>query len=668
MMSAVMRFAVALVLGICSWTVQAREQVTLQLKWTHAFQFAGYYAALEQGYYREAGLDVNIVEAMPTTDPIAEVLSGRAQYGVGTSSLLLARAAGKPVVALAVVFQHSPYEIYAAPDIHRLKDLIGRRLMLEPQSDELLAYLKKEGVPLERVRLLPHSFTAEGLMRGDTDAIAGYISNEPYAFQQARYSYRTFSPRSAGIDFYGDNLFTSERELRARPDRVRAFRMASLRGWQYAKQHRDQVIELIRTKYAPHSTYDYLRFESDQMLPLLQPNLVEIGYMNPDRWRDISATYAALGLMPANFALDGFLFDAYESELEHFYWMLGFVVLLAIVIGGVAIYILRTNRRLQGSISAQEKAQQALAKRERHYRVLVETMRDVVWVLDPQTLRFRYVSPSVERLRGYTPEEVMREPMDAALAPEYAAALKQQIAQNLAEFESGSEPDKVYVEEIQQPRKDGTLVWTEAIAKYYRNEETGQVEVHGVTRDISERKAAQERIQYMALHDQLTGLPNRLLLNDRLQQALGSLQRNGGQLGLMFLDLDKFKEVNDTLGHDVGDRLLVQVAERMRGCVRATDTVARIGGDEFIVLLGSVEHEQDAVRVAEKIRQTLDQPYELGGETLEISCSIGVALAPQHGTDGIELSKHADIAMYRAKGGGRDNVQLYRNDPTGEAS
>ena len=137
----------SLFLFVCLPTIPAfaLDNVTLQLKWTHAFQFAGYYAAKAQGYYRDEGIEVNIVEATPDTDPVRDVLAGKAHYGVGTSSLLLERAAGKPVVALAVVFQQSPYEIYAASNIHSLKDLIGKRIMLESQSQELLAFLKKRG-------------------------------------------------------------------------------------------------------------------------------------------------------------------------------------------------------------------------------------------------------------------------------------------------------------------------------------------------------------------------------------------------------------------------------------------------------------------------------------------------------------------------------------------
>ena len=762
----------------------ALEKVSLQLKWTHAFQFAGYYAALEQGYYRDAGLDVKIVEASPATHPVDEVIQGGAQYGVGTSSLLLERAAGKPVVALAVVFQQSPYEIYAAPRIHSLRDLIGKRLMVEPQADELLAYLKKEGIPLDSIKLIPHSFDANGLMRGDAEAISGYLSDEPFYFSRAHYPYQTFSPRSAGIDFYGDNLFTSEKELREHPARVKAFRAASLRGWKYAKEHPHEVIDLILAKYTRMHNRDYLDFESHQMVPLLQPNLIAIGYMNPERWRHIADTYADIGLLPRDYSLAGFLFDATEPDLTWFYRGLAVAMLLIGIVVAVTLYVLRINRKLRNS-------QRELSKSEKHYRLLVENMRDVVWILDPVTLRFRYVSPTVEGLRGYTAEEVMRDPLDAALTPEYAAQLKLQMQRNVADFMSGNAPDQVYVEEICQPRKDGSWVWTEAIAKYYRNEDTGQVEIHGVTRDISERKQqeealkesetklralyestsdavmlldekgfsdcnqatlamfgctskeefcskhpadlsppeqpggtdsrtladqriakaiesgsqhfewvhkrldtglpfpadvllnamnikgrmvlqavvrniterkqAEEEIKRLAFYDTLTGLPNRMLLNDRLQQALAAARRNSCQVALMFIDLDRFKQVNDTLGHDVGDELLQQAAVRMKGCVRESDTVARIGGDEFIVLLRTVDTAQDAINVAEKVRAVLHRPLELAGQQLEVSCSIGIALYPTHGNDAVELSKHADIAMYRAKDSGRDSVCLHED-------
>ena len=172
-------FAVALMLFLAQ-PAMALEKIALQLKWTHAFQFAGYYAAAAKGYYREAGLDVELREAEPGSDPLLAVLDGKAQYGVGTSSLLLARKAGQPVVVLAVIFQHSPLVLISRENRNTqgIHDLIGGKLMIEPQSDELLAYLKQEGIPLERISLLPHSFNPQDLIDRKVDAISAYVTNE----------------------------------------------------------------------------------------------------------------------------------------------------------------------------------------------------------------------------------------------------------------------------------------------------------------------------------------------------------------------------------------------------------------------------------------------------------------------------------------------------------
>ena len=182
----------------------------------------------------------------------------------------------------------------------------------------------------------------------------------------------------------------------------------------------------------------------------------------------------------------------------------------------------------------------------------------------------------------------------------------------------------------------------------------------GISTDISKRKEAEEHMQHMAQFDALTHLPNRALFDDRLHQAIAAAQRNKAHLALMFIDLDKFKPVNDTYGHGVGDLLLKEVALRIQDCLRDSDTAARIGGDEFVILLPAIETAQDAGKVGEKIRLSLNQPFELAGHTLKIGSSIGVAIYPEHGSDEKLLVKSADIAMYHAKKNGRNNVKIYQ--------
>lgn len=164
-----------------------------------------------------------------------------------------------------------------------------------------------------------------------------------------------------------------------------------------------------------------------------------------------------------------------------------------------------------------------------------------------------------------------------------------------------------------------------------------------------ERKQLLARLQYMAQYDQLTHLPNRVLLHERVKDSLARARKESGRMALLYVDLDKFKQVNDTYGHGVGDLLLQAIANRLKGCVRETDTVARIGGDEFVVLLDSIQEAQDASIVDAKIRHVLNQPLRLDGHSLSVQASIGIALYPEHGSQEEQLFKHADEAMYEVK-------------------
>lgn len=190
-------------------------------------------------------------------------------------------------------------------------------------------------------------------------------------------------------------------------------------------------------------------------------------------------------------------------------------------------------------------------------------------------------------------------------------------------------------------------------------------EIAAIYNDVTKEKQAEAQMQHMAHYDALTGLPNRALFSDRLQQALAKAKRSEAHLALLFLDLDKFKPVNDSLGHAVGDVLLAEVGKRLQACVRESDTVSRLGGDEFVVLLPTIEAEPDAMLVAEKIRDALNQPFELAGHHIGISASIGVAVYPQHGSDEHTLTKNADAAMYIAKNAGHNNARLYQPDLLG---
>ncbi len=333
----------------------ALDTITLQLNGPHGYQFAGYYAAKELGFYEEAGLDVNLEETAPNSVPSTGVAAGKAQFGIGGSSLLLERAAGKPVVVLAVILQHSPYVIYTSQDTENIASLKGKKIMLEAPADELVAYLRKEGIPQDQIQHLPLSFDPKDLISGQADAISGHLLDKPDAFDFTHFAYRTFSPRASGIDFYGDNLFTSQKELNEHPQRVQAFLEASLHGWRYARNHREEIIDLILKKYSTHYARDYLQFQSEQTALLLQADTIPIGNSSPMRWQRIIDAFAAAGMLPKDFSVNGFLYSPLPEkpkEPDHKdepfqYPASAFAALLSCLIALFGIYILRTNSKLK---------------------------------------------------------------------------------------------------------------------------------------------------------------------------------------------------------------------------------------------------------------------------------------------------------------------------------
>lgn len=182
----------------------------------------------------------------------------------------------------------------------------------------------------------------------------------------------------------------------------------------------------------------------------------------------------------------------------------------------------------------------------------------------------------------------------------------------------------------------------------------------GCARDITDRKASEAFVEHLAHYDALTDLPNRVLLTDRMRQALAQARRDRSKLAVLFIDLDQLKPVNDSLGHDIGDRLLQEVAARLLAViVRESDTVSRLGGDEFVVLLQRIGNEQDAVVVAERILVALNTPFDIAGNEIAISASVGIAVYPLHGEDAAELLNNADVAMYKAKHGGRNCYRCF---------
>lgn len=624
------------------------DPVSLQLKWTHCFQFAGYYAAEEQGYYRQAGLEVTLREAKPGQDIVGEVVSGRAQFGVGNSSLMIDRKRGQPVVVLAVVFQHSPSIIIArgqSPSMN-IHDLAGKRMMIEDLTDELKAYLLREGIPADRITLLPHTFQLQDLADGKVDALTAYLSNEPYFLRKAGIPHTIFSPRSAGIDFYGDNLFTTEEQIRLHPERVRAFREASLRGWQYAMAHPDETIRLIHRKYENSPPPEAMHYEAETISDLIKPTLVPVGFMYTGRWEHIASIYAELGMLPRHFSLNGFLYDAEEGFDAYWLNFSLVVALVVIALGGIIVaYISRINRRLAKSLADVQVLQTA-----------IEQSPTSIVITQPNSV-IEYVNPHFAVESGYTAAEAVGKTpkiLNSGLTDPKV----------FAEMWETLRAGRSWTGEFFNRHKSGGVFCEEAHIAPVKDKEGKTTHYVAVKLDITDRKRAQEKLAYLAHHDPLTGLANRTLFFNYMELAQTLALRNKTRLALLMLDLDRFKPINDLYGHATGDLVLQQVTRRLLAGVRASDTVGRIGGDEFIILLNTVDVPEHAVHVAEKIRMAVRQPIQVEEiqVTVSVTVSIGIVIFPDHGRDPKILARLADLAMYQAKSRRRDAVQLY--DPS----
>ncbi|RMD79569.1 MAG: EAL domain-containing protein [Gammaproteobacteria bacterium] len=288
--------------------------------------------------------------------------------------------------------------------------------------------------------------------------------------------------------------------------------------------------------------------------------------------------------------------------------------------------------RMQGLLEAGEARLKAVA----------DSVMDAILTIDERG-RIESANRAVKEVFGYLPQELQGRNVAELMPEPYRSRHGQFLRRYL---ETGEARVIGRRQELQALRRDGTVFPVEVSVGELRAE--GRRRFVGVVRDISERKRQEEAMRRQALHDALTGLPNRALLADRLAQALAQAGRRGEPLALALMDLDHFKEVNDTLGHHVGDQLLQQVAGRLSQAVRGTDTVARLGGDEFAVLLPGVGR-REAERVVGKLLEVFRRPFVLQGHPFALEASVGVALFPEHGTDGQLLLQRADVAMYEAK-------------------
>jgi diguanylate cyclase (GGDEF)-like protein/PAS domain S-box-containing protein len=293
---------------------------------------------------------------------------------------------------------------------------------------------------------------------------------------------------------------------------------------------------------------------------------------------------------------------------------------------------------------------------ERRLRLAAATLEHLGEALLIADSEKRVISsnPAFTRMTGYAMEDVLGRTLQELLAQPST----QQDTPLFQHMMEAAERKQVWEGEVWTRRKNGEVFPQRLILSTVRDADGNALNYIAVLNDITQHKEYEAQLKYIAYHDALTSLPNRKLLVERCHRAILRAQRTGGECAVLYLDLDNFKPINDTYGHEIGDKLLQEVALRMQHCVRATDTVSRLGGDEFVVLLDGLGSRQNAVAVAQKVVADLSQPFRLGDCLLFISASVGIAVWPEHGSDVDILLRRADKALYRAKDSGRNRYQL----------
>lgn len=339
---------------------------------------------------------------------------------------------------------------------------------------------------------------------------------------------------------------------------------------------------------------------------------------------------------------------------------LALIVFLA-GLGTMAWKLARTRvkayRALQDEIDIRRVAEHALNLRNR----AIESSVNAILIMDCSlpSHPIEYVNPAFESITGYRADEAIGRGIEFLLGAEREQPGVKEIERALRERREGHAV-------LRNFRKDGRAFWNEFYIAPVRGDRGEVTHYVGVMNDVTEAKSYEQQLAHQANFDALTGLANRNLLQDRLQQAIGNARRAEGAVATVFLDVDNFKLVNDSLGHDMGDELLQVLAERLKGCVRESDTVARLGGDEFVLLISTngdaASVEKDVTSVLGKLLEQVARPLTLGDRAIRPTCSLGVSMFPQDGGDAATLLKNADAAMYRAKELGRNRFQFFTAD------
>ncbi|MDO9364869.1 MAG: EAL domain-containing protein [Methylotenera sp.] len=308
------------------------------------------------------------------------------------------------------------------------------------------------------------------------------------------------------------------------------------------------------------------------------------------------------------------------------------------------------------NITKRKNIEQSLREAESRYRSIFENAVEGIFQTSPDG-RYLMVNPALARMYGYSsPEELMSALNNIQQQLYVATGRREEFVQAIENYQNVQNFESLVY------KKDASTIWISENARMVYDEDGGLLHYEGTVEDITARKSYDAQLEHQATHDSLTGLPNRYMLNDRLQQCINFADRYKNKMAVAFLDLDQFKLINDSMGHEVGDQLLLIMSQRLSSCIREIDTVVRLGGDEFVILITNIDNVNDISLSMQRILSSVAEPCMINELDYLVTCSIGISIYPDDGVEPNALLKNADSAMYKAKKAGRNNYQIYTSE------
>ena len=614
------------------------QKITLQLNWLHQFQFAGYYMAKEKGFYKNVGLDVDIKEYTFKTNLLEEIDSKRANFAIGRSSLLIDKINGKDIIALGAVFQESPLVLLVKEDsnINSVNDLKNKRIMLTSDtrfSASILAMLSANGLKEGDYITQTHSFDLNDLISGKTDAMASYLSNEPIILKDKNIKYKIFNPKDFGFQFYSDILFTSANYIKNNPKVTKDFYDASIKGWEYAFDNLAETAEIIHTKYnSQNKSLIHLIKEGEILKKLAYVNDEGIGHINEMKLSNIINVFKLFGLVSKDIDIGNFIYD--ENPYKTLNLQISKQDRMLIII--ILFFIFFTFCLI---IFFFKKTSQI----KRLLHTVINSTDDLIFYKDNK-LKYIGCNKSFEKLIGKTESEIIGKDDFEIFDKKFAAIFRKYDLKVLKAKSILSNEEWLNI------GNEEKLFQTKRIPfSYNKYKKYG---ILGISRDITNLYKIQEKLREQAYHDELTGIFNRKSYNEKIEEKFDLYKRYNAGFCVAMYDIDNFKNINDTYGHDIGDKVLKEMSKVIKENIRKTDLLFRIGGEEFVIIFPKTKIAEGFL-VAEKIREIISNLIIIPKE--KITISIGITQTKKEDTIQ-SIYERIDKLMYESKINGKNQT------------